>query len=233
MPKDGVNAGAAPAFPNNNGTGTAIVNDTSTVPTIVWTSWNTVFTSCQQVQFIPPVTTSGTSDWSQWNIQIYNNTYSGITVQWGAWGAWNSNFVAGSITNGQIRPGTPEEIARARAAQEAACAAQAVEAEKQAVANEKAKKLLVEHLSAEQQKTYEEKRYFDVDIEGRTYRIHHGSHGNVRLLGTGDKAGKEITKYCIQPEGVPIGDVLLAQKLLLEANEKEFLRIANATRLIA
>ncbi len=242
MPKDGVNAGATVA-PTRNGTGTAIVNDTPTVPVLIsnqvvaWTSWNNIFIDCRQVQFVPPMTTSGTDAcWGQWNVALMTTsttTSAGtITIQGNAWGQWNTNFIAGTISNGQVRAMTEEETARARAAQEEATRRAAAEAERQAVANEKATKLLVEHLSVEQQKTYEEKRYFDVDIEGRTYRIHHGSYGNVRLMGTGDKTGKEITKFCIQPEGVPIGDVLLAQKLLLEADEKEFLRIANATRLV-
>jgi hypothetical protein len=206
MPQDGMNTDAI------------ISNFTPAIPaiastSITWMNWNTILVQ----QVLSPMTTSGTSAWVQWNTASVFTCQNGVSLS--------------PVLASPVVVMTPEQIALAQAAQEEANRLAAIEAERQRMANEKAKKLLVEHLSPQQQKTYDEKRYFDVDIEGRTYRIHHGSHGNVRLLGTGEKTGKEVTKYCIQPDGVPVGDVLLAQKLLLEADEKEFLRIANATQI--
>ena len=42
-----------------------------------------------------------------------------------------------------------------------------------------------------------------------------------------------MVSYCIHTYGVPREDELLGFKLLLEANEEEFLKTANATRLAA
>ena len=199
-----------------------------------WAIWN------NPIQFtaISNTSTSGIV-WNAWNSDTVTGTAGTVAVQVltdNAWGTWNVQFTA--TGNGRIvgvrplRELSPEQRAAQEAAQRRVEEQTAEALRVQAVANDKAKKLLVEHLTADQQRTYEEKKYFDVDIEGRIYRIHHGSHGNVRLMGTGTKAGKEVTKFCIQPEGVPIGDVLLAQKLLLQCNEQEFLRIANATQLM-
>ncbi len=97
----------------------------------------------------------------------------------------------------------------------------------------------MQHLTAEQRKTYEERRYFDVDINGKTYRILHGTHGNVRLLEpsivtTPDGQTPTLVErvsYCAQPDGVPTEDAMLAQKLMLETDERKFLEIANWTDL--
>ena len=40
-------------------------------------------------------------------------------------------------------------------------------------------------------------------------------------------AGKEIFSLCIQPDNVPDGDAMLAQKLHIEYNEEGFRKIAN------
>lgn len=103
--------------------------------------------------------------------------------------------------------------------------------DKQRVVRNRARKLLVSALTPEQRRTYEDSRYFDVAVNGRTYRIHQGTHGNVRLL---DAAGRaEVVAYCIQPDHVPPEDAMLAQLLTLKNDEPTFLRLANATRLTA
>jgi hypothetical protein len=48
----------------------------------------------------------------------------------------------------------------------------------------------------------------------------------VHLL---DDKGSIVGRYCIHPRDVPAPDAMLAQKLWLENNEAEFLRVANFT----
>jgi len=59
----------------------------------------------------------------------------------------------------------------------------------------------------------------------RRYRIHHGACQNVELL---DHFGRPEERLCFIPETdlVP-GDVMLAQKIALEADELTALGVAN------
>jgi hypothetical protein len=84
-------------------------------------------------------------------------------------------------------------------------------------------------LSREQRIDYETRGYFHVTggDTGKRYRIQRGHLMNVEQL---DKRGHRVRLLCFMPEGrVPLGDVLLAQKLALELFEAEALRIANKT----
>lgn len=94
-------------------------------------------------------------------------------------------------------------------------------------AGAKARRLLLENVSEAQRQSLEAHGYFDVPVNGRTYRIHQGTHGNVRRL----ENGVETVSLCAQPLGVPACDAMLAQKLMLETDEAAFLRIANARAL--
>lgn len=98
--------------------------------------------------------------------------------------------------------------------------------EEQRRALERAEALLQMLLDGEQQKQFTKDRTFEVigSQSKRRYRIRHGIHGNVRLL---DEAGKEIASFCAQPHGVPDADAVLAQKLMLETAEDDFLKVAN------
>lgn len=94
-------------------------------------------------------------------------------------------------------------------------------------ANSKAMQLLKCCLTPEQKACLEKNRYFIVTAKsGRRYRIDEGSHGNVKVL---DRDNKVIERLCIQPNGVPIGDSMLAQKLMIEAAEDVFRQHANIT----
>ena len=60
---------------------------------------------------------------------------------------------------------------------------------------------------------------------GRRYRIYYGNLGNVVELGV---SGEEVHSWCFHPTGnLPVGDVMLAQKLALELFEREALGVAN------
>jgi hypothetical protein len=69
-------------------------------------------------------------------------------------------------------------------------------------------------------------------LANERYRIDRGSHGNVKQI---DEKGSIIRSFCIQPEGVPAGDVLLTQKLWLEASDEtrnKFWETANITEMM-
>jgi hypothetical protein len=92
---------------------------------------------------------------------------------------------------------------------------------------ERAIELLVQNLYPSQRKQYERFRHFDVvgGDSGRHYRIRHGDLMNVEQL---DKNGKRIRVLCFMPAGqLPIGDVMLAQKIALELFETGAIAIAN------
>jgi hypothetical protein len=86
--------------------------------------------------------------------------------------------------------------------------------------------LLKNWLSPMQLRSYEKHRYFEVvgSDSGVIYRIHHGKQANVEQL---DCIGQSVCAWCFIPEGdlVP-GDVMLAQKIALETNERAALAVA-------
>ena len=88
-------------------------------------------------------------------------------------------------------------------------------------------KLLKEWLSEEQRRCYEERGYFEViGCDSRTvYRIHRARQMNVTQL---DRSGKPVCGWCFLPDGnLAAGDVMLAQKVALETDERGALAVAN------
>jgi hypothetical protein len=91
-------------------------------------------------------------------------------------------------------------------------------------------KLLKEWLSPAQLREYTAYLYFDVSggASGKRYRIKHGEVQNVFEL---DSQGREICGWCFAPDGYLVpGDVMLAQKVALETNERGALKVANRFR---
>jgi hypothetical protein len=87
--------------------------------------------------------------------------------------------------------------------------------------------LLGEWLSPEQRAQFDAFRYFDVigGDTGRRYRIRHGTATNVHEI---DTEGRPIMGWCFIPLGSLVaGDVMLAQKIALETNERAAIDIAN------
>lgn len=97
---------------------------------------------------------------------------------------------------------------------------------KRKAAEEKAEELLLMCLSDEQKEMYLKYGYLEINTDKAKYRIKKGWAKNVEKIG---HDGKTELKYCIHPSDctVPIPDSMLAQKLMLEYNEQEFLRLAN------
>lgn len=88
----------------------------------------------------------------------------------------------------------------------------------------RSRELLLECLSPSQRGEFERRGAFTVcGQSGRRYRIAYGTGMNIEVLGPG---GEVEYRLCAAPADVPTPAVMLAQKLMLEAQEAEFLRIA-------
>lgn len=87
--------------------------------------------------------------------------------------------------------------------------------------------LLREWLSPEQRAQLDASKHFDVIgcQTGKRYRISYGSGTNVHEI---DDAGRPIMGWCFVPSGhLVAGDVMLAQKIALETDERGALAVAN------
>lgn len=165
------------------------------------------------------LTSSATITWPTWSAQLRNGTFY-----------MDANGFSGFREAGAPAVMSSRTRRRMRREQRAWERAEADRERKHTEARAKARALLFAGLDRDQIESLEKHRYFDLKVAGRCYRIHQGTHGNVRLL---DDAGREVTLYCAQPNGVPTEDAMLAQKLLIESDEAAFLRVANARTLIA
>ncbi|SHJ49068.1 hypothetical protein SAMN05444159_0750 [Bradyrhizobium lablabi] len=88
--------------------------------------------------------------------------------------------------------------------------------------------LLREWLSPQQLAQYDARKYFDVigSQSGRRYRIYHGTAANVREI---DGAGRPRDGWCFVPDArLVAGDVMLAQKIALETDERRALSVARS-----
>jgi hypothetical protein len=96
-------------------------------------------------------------------------------------------------------------------------------------AERRASDLLKEWLSPTQRAQYECSGEFEVrgSHSGNRYRIRRAQQMNVDEL---DDRGRRIAVWCFLPEDVPVGDVMLAQKIVLENDEPAMLRIARVNR---
>lgn len=84
--------------------------------------------------------------------------------------------------------------------------------------------LLLENLNEKQREEYKRLKSFKVIVKDKIYRIKRGRVGNIELI---DDAGI-VARYCVHPSiACPDEDTMLAQKLMLENDEKELLKLAN------
>jgi hypothetical protein len=77
---------------------------------------------------------------------------------------------------------------------------------------------------------YDSTGHFDVTSchSGKHYRICHGRQMNIYEL---DQNDVQIAIWCFGPEGcLPVGDIMLAQKIALETDEHAALAVANRCR---
>ena len=191
--------------------------------------------------FFPTDMTGVTQVWPQWVQSCGTNTGSTCdnttTTAWthwisttggiNLWNQWVQNGTSGNciVTVGSLPQQTAEE--------EAAWRKMVAEQEqKKQNAQKRALELLRQILTETQLAAFEKDQCIPVDApSGNKYLIKKGRSGNVVSI----KDGKPVEKYCIHPSDyeIPDEDCMLAQKLLLEDDEAEFLRIANRTRIAA
>lgn len=146
-------------------------------------------------------------------------------------GSWAATAAANQVYQDEMVDEMVADYAEYRAAREAELLVAAAEADKRAEA------LLLVNLTAEQAEDYRRTKSFEViqplqfGRPVRRYRITFKFAGNVFLV---DEQGRAVAQYCIHArEPIPIADNMLAQKLMLEADEEQFLRVANRTVLRA
>jgi hypothetical protein len=169
------------------------------------------------------ITASDTTAWTVWNHNISTATtnvaYSTDTASV-IYAVWDQALRRETPQDRQIRV----ELQRTKAEQARVL---------RDAADKRAERLLIQFLNSDQEAQYRRDRYFEVlSRDGmRRYRIRRGWAGNVTVI---DPKGREVERLCIHPNvSVPPEDNLLAQKLLLEADEEKFRRTANITRLAA
>lgn len=199
--------------------------------------------------------TTGNETWCQWASQFNNVTTQAANYSWSFWAGGKATVHAGTITvqatalstgtsvvdNGILQTNwgnwatayheskeqKEKRVAAGKEQERLYLEQKKIEDERKAKVKVRAEKILVRHLDATQALTLKEKGYFDVDIGEKVYRIWRGTHGNVKELSK-DKS-KEVASLCVQPNGVPTEDAMLAQLLWLRADEKALLRVANRT----
>lgn len=96
-------------------------------------------------------------------------------------------------------------------------------------AKERAKGLLLGHLTASQKETFEKNKWFVVEggKSKQQYRIRAESHTiNIDVM-DGKKVKHKLCAHLRYDSGAPLHDHILAQKLMLESAEDDFLKIAN------
>lgn len=180
---------------------------TYTTSDLAWNRWANATSSSTSTDVWPIWTTStatatNTDAWIGWTS---TTSTSGLSAA--AWVEWSNQPVR------SFRP------ARARA-----------ERPRCTEARERADKLLVEHLTDEQEQSLAAHGYFDletvVDGEKKRFRIHNNKYQhNVFEI---DESGRKLREYCAHTShACPQSDHALAQKLLLEHNPLEFFRVAN------
>lgn len=211
------------------------------MPNSVWTTWTTTTT-----------TASTYETWNAWigetntAVTAYTASTASNNIIWRSWvdaGAadtWDQWTTVEYVTgdNYNAKPYVDNRTAEQKAADDARIAAERADIARKAKEAEDARKaailrareLLHSMLDVKQREQLQTSRFFEVISKNsrRTYRIHQGTHGNVKLL---DDKGNEITSYCAQPDFVPTEDSMLAQKLMIEHEEEAFLKVANATPL--
>lgn len=216
----------------------------------VWGSWN-------QLGTISQVTSGNINNiWCGWN-QYYGGTVTSVSCGNQTWQAWAGEqfsvgdgtvpetIIAATVTDYNVWPiwnnvygnilhvhGERQNVYQETDEMRLTREVNARKAsEERDAAVRRAEMLLLSLLSDKQVESYKKEKLFDVEVAGKVYRLRKDQR--VALMG---EKNVEKVLYCIHPSWehhLPAEDVLISQKLLLEADEKEFLRIANATRLVA
>lgn len=179
------------------------------------------------------VTSSGTGIWTSWNSGSVAST-TDPRIIWNNWTASNTTTNDGTSYLGNNRTPTrvltKEQVHALTEEQERQRLQHIREEAERRVAREeaeqKAEALLLMHLDRKQRKSYQKDHFFEVlSQSGKHYRVNFFRNRNVLEM---DDAKRKVASYCIVPrENIPLADQLLIQKLMLQYQENDFLRIAN------
>jgi hypothetical protein len=188
----------------------------------IWASWNQDYTTASLTGNDATTTVVSTT--------------TGNTIIVDPWPAWNRTY---TITSPWTNPGhvgarrvqSPEELV-AQEQRRVAYREEQVRAEgERALARERAQRMLRENLTEEQREELAANGHFTLAVldrdsgERRLYRIRKGRSRNVQRV---DDSGRVLKTLCAHPAILcPDEDTMLAQKLWLQNQEQEFLRIAN------
>lgn len=209
-----------------------------------WDAWTQVY-SIQQRYVNSNATTANVyalqaelnqllNTWTAWNVTYTTGSATTLINQANVWDGWNGTYtVQAREREAQIvrdiragkRP-SAEQQEKWRQEELARKAAEEKRLKEIADAKVKADVLLKSCLSPQQREELEQRGCFHLLVGEKKYRIEKGSHGNVKLI---DKDGRVKRSFCVQPRGVPDGDTMLAQKLLLETDERQFYKLANVS----
>lgn len=192
-----------------------------TTATTTWRGW--VSSTCTSTA------TTGTAD--PWIIWVDNSTCATTTTCTStdvtAWTTWIRVYDDTCPARRQTRREAAEVRRREKEYQER----QKAEAERYRAAKERAEGLLYEHLTDEQRAEIKRHKFFVVrgGKTGRKYKINAdgGLAGNVHELDEAGALKRRLCAHISHAANAPIFDHLLAQKLMLEYQEEDFLRVAN------
>jgi hypothetical protein len=207
--------------------GFTILNNSSTSVTSaatncrIWTRWNTDYSATTGVLTLSTTGTSATGDtvWRIWNDNQWSDGGSGVVVQ------------------SAPRVVSPEEHRRQQERQRESRRKDKARRREREQAATRAEKLLLEFLSPRQRKMLKRQDHFHLDVHSRDgsvrrYQINRGFQGNVKEVCR--ESGRILRSYCIHgPYNLPHADQMLAQMLLLQNDEEQFMRIANVTNYAA
>lgn len=188
------------------------LNQSSTV----WIKW------CDNTTASTSSSNDNDQTWTYWNTSTASTSACDDTsTAWNGWVRYQPAYY-----QPPERTRSAAEVERLQRERDEWREKAAEERKKREAAELRAEELLKANLTEEQRQQYETDRKFHVVSEtGKRYEIRaKGLVGNVYEI---NKGGRPVKRWCAHPSGVPLGDSLLAQKLALEANEAEFLRVAN------
>lgn len=190
-----------------------------------WDNWATSGTStatstwrgCSNSDYYYTLTTSSNTVWVQ------RNDATGSTISDNqTWTNWQYNYVTQPVRERTTEERQRDEEERIRLAELAK-----EKAEQAKIAEEKALQLLLENLTENQAEIFKMTGAIPVVCpSGRKYKIKKGTSRNIIELGEKDETKAFL---CFHPcdYAIPVHDVMLAQKLMLEVCEEDARRIAN------
>ena len=213
--------------------GTYTLTTTAATSNDVWFYWN----APDPDGLTGLVSSSTTSDgllWRVWNTnapRVYQITID-TAPTWVSWNEEPERQERVAEFRRLLRQPSPEELEERRRQEEIAQRAREEAAAKQRAAVERAEKLLQSCLTPVQRDCLEKRGFFYVTgADGNVYRIKRGTHGNVEKVDP-TSLDRALERYCVQPDGVPTADSMLAQKLALECHPEAFFSVANRTVLV-